>query len=360
MDRLERYVAATLAGSCLGALVFMQFLSMLVDLLMQGPEYFALAQQEGRGTLGLVGSFLWFHACFAPVLFVTVAPFVTVIGTMFGLVRLLAANEIVPMLFVGRSMYRILRPAVVIALLIAAAMAATWEFVIPNLAATLRRTRATLAGTEGGVVLDQLILRVPGRADRILAAYRYDHARMRLESVHVLDRGADPQDTALITATAADWNPERRVWELTDGVERRGNALEPVATVDLAGIDPELLVRSEKEARQTAELSYSDLLELRALRPGRADFAIAFHHHLTFPLANLLLLLLALPFAISFERGSKIGRILVAILICAGYFVSTLICQSLGQRELDPLTAAWAPTVLFGSFGIVLASTLRT
>lgn len=360
MGRLDRYVTATLAGSCIGALLFLQFLSMLIDLVAKGPDYFAAGGEAGRGGLAVLGSWLAFHAFFAPVLFVTVAPFATVIGVMFGIARLMAGNEVAPMLFIGRSLFRVLRPAAVLAIAMALAMVGVWQFVIPNLAEPLRERRAELQGKEHEFVLQQIIVRVPGQERRILTASAYEHAKLQLRDVYVLDRGVDPQDSGLIRAARAEWNPEQRVWELTDGFERRGEQMVPVQSLALGGLDPDLLVRSEKEARQVTELSYTDLAELQQMRPGRADYKVAFHQHITHPLANLILLLLAVPFAVTFERGSRIARIVAAVAICAAYFVLTLACQSLGQRGLDPLTAAWAPTILFGSFGIVLTSSIRT
>ena len=88
---------------------------------------------------------------------------------------------------------------------------------------------------------------------------------------------------------------------------------------------------------------------------------IAFHYRLTWPLANLVLLLLALPFAVHFERGSKIGRVILAIAICGGYLVVDLTCQNLGRQEyLHPIVASWTPTILFGSLGMVMFGGMRT
>ena len=67
--------------------------------------------------------------------------------------------------------------------------------------------------------------------------------------------------------------------------------------------------------RQSLELSYSQLLRLQELRPGRRDYVLSFHTHITFALANIVLLLLALPFAVNFERGSRIERIIMAVLL---------------------------------------------
>jgi lipopolysaccharide export LptBFGC system permease protein LptF len=52
--------------------------------------------------------------------------------------------------------------------------------------------------------------------------------------------------------------------------------------------------------------------------------------------------------------------VLIAITLCAGYTLLDITCQSLGQRGLNPVVAAWAPTILFGSLGVVLFGSTRT
>jgi lipopolysaccharide export system permease protein len=88
---------------------------------------------------------------------------------------------------------------------------------------------------------------------------------------------------------------------------------------------------------------------------------MALHRHITYPLANLVLLLLGLPFAIHFERGSRIERVLGAIGMCAAYLLFDLICQNLGYNDwIHPVVAAWSPTILFGSLGVALFSGVKS
>ncbi len=71
--------------------------------------------------------------------------------------------------------------------------------------------------------------------------------------------------------------------------------------------------------------------------------------------------MLALPFAVNFERGRRIERIVFAILICAGYLVVDLICQNLAfDNHIHPIVAAWTPTIVFGSLGAVVFGGMRS
>ena len=122
-----------------------------------------------------------------------------------------------------------------------------------------------------------------------------------------------------------------------------------------------MLLQQSRETVDPETMSYTDLVHLIEARPNRADVRLALHRHITYPLANILLLLLALPMAVRYERGSRIDRILAAIAMCGGYFLVDLVCQRLGQREwLHPIVAAWTPTIVFGSLGVVLFSSTRS
>ena len=75
----------------------------------------------------------------------------------------------------------------------------------------------------------------------------------------------------------------------------------------------------------------------------------------------IILLLLALPFGLRFERGSKTERIFFALVICGAYLVTDSVTRNMGTGGfLHPVIAAWFPTVLFGSLGAVMYDSVRT
>ncbi len=303
-----------------------------------------------------------------PVLFVTVSPFVTVIAGMFAVSRLMAQNEVVPMLFTGRPIVRVLRPVLAMGVLSALMTAATWEFVVPYTTESLRSARLVFSGGHAGTTIDGIILKFDeGDQRRTLFCSRYDFERLRMEHVRLLRSGEGPADLVVLSADSATWNPEREEWELTGGklLERdptgESKSREtPQKTLKLPGLTPELLDQTAMEGRETMELSYSDLRLLQQLRPGRREYVLAFHAHITYALANVVLLLLSLPFAVHFERRSRVERVVMAVAVCAVYLVTDLICQRLGQSYLHPVLAAWIPTILFGSVGVASFSGVQS
>jgi lipopolysaccharide export LptBFGC system permease protein LptF len=88
---------------------------------------------------------------------------------------------------------------------------------------------------------------------------------------------------------------------------------------------------------------------------------VLLHYHLTFPLSNLLLLLLGLPFVLRPGSRSLLLGMVIAIMICGAYFAFDAMCRNFGEKgELHPVLAAWFGVIFFGSLGIVLLDSVKT
>ncbi|MBK8979210.1 MAG: LptF/LptG family permease [Planctomycetes bacterium] len=360
LGRLDRYVGRIVLGSYVAGLVFMTMLFTLMDLLVNLQRYMDAAQESGTGSWQLIGALGWFYLLGLPVVFLTIAPFVTVIAAMFAVSRLMAANEVVPMLFTGRGILRVLTPVFLVAGTAAGGMAIVWEFVVPDLNAPLAAAARALEGKDADSTLRDVVIKVSQGAEQTLFVDRYYPVEQRMKGVWVIDRGSTAQDVAQILAREAVWDPAASDWRLTDGRFRTPDRSTPRELLGLKGVTPDLLWRSGKEGRETVLLSYSELQDLRSLRPQRTDLVIAFHTHITFPIANIILLLLALPFAVYMERGRRVERIVFSIVVCGAYLVFDLTCQQLGRSMLHPVLASWLPTILFGSLGVAFFGGIRT
>jgi lipopolysaccharide export system permease protein len=282
---------------------------------------------------------------------------VTVIGCNFAISRLMTQNEVQPMLFVGRSMARVLRPALICGALVGLAMAACWQWVVPHIAAEVAEAQGAFLG--GDRTIKNVVLET--RSEQGFAGLRvrhYDPERRELEGVQLLRVGRAFDDPRLICADRARWDERLRDWRLELDTK---DGIKDIAVLGTPDWTPKVIRQRGQENIDPDVFSYDELLEMRRARPNRVDVAMALHRHVTYPLANLILLLLALPFAIHFERGGRVERVLGAIGVCAAYLLFDLICQNLGHTGyLHPVVAAWSPTILFGSLGVMMFSSLRS
>ncbi|MBM4063805.1 MAG: LptF/LptG family permease, partial [Planctomycetes bacterium] len=137
MSRLDRYVGRIVAGAFGAGLLFFLFLTIVMDLLGNIGRYVNHGAKHGLSALDLAAYLAAYYCQLLPVLFTTITPFVTVIACMFAVARLQGANEVVPMLFTGRSTQRVLRPMLLCGALAGLGMAACWQWMVPHVGASL-------------------------------------------------------------------------------------------------------------------------------------------------------------------------------------------------------------------------------
>lgn len=357
MSLLDRYVGRIAAGAFGAGLLFFTFLMVVLDLLGNITRYVNHAAK-----LGLSGiDFAWFlggyYAKFLPVLVTMVAPFVTVIAGMLTVARLQGANEVVPMLFVGRSTRRVLLPILAMGVCAGLGMAVCWQWVVPQVGGSLME--ATLVLNEGRSSQRNLVVESGAPERTGLFAREYEPSERTMRGVAMLRDGGD--NAVLVLAERAWFDPGRGDWQLTGGVEQTRAGERPLAWLGRPDLTPQVLLQRGREQIDPESQSYTELLATIAARPNRVSVRLALHRHLAAPFANVILLLLALPCAVSFERQRRAGRLLVAIALCAGFTLANLACQSFGEHGfLSPVVAAWLPTVVFGALGAALWGGMRT
>ncbi|MEZ5967375.1 MAG: LptF/LptG family permease [Planctomycetota bacterium] len=362
---MDRYVGSAVLGAYIATATSFFVVATLFEVLANGGKY----ARNARNVLGVEGwdlvAVLAEHEAYKiPVLFLTFAPYATVIACMFGVTRMSAANELVPMVFSGRSMFRILRPAVLVAVASGLSMACLWQWGGSLVNDRYLRLHALLdEGEELEESAKHVLVRAGVAGEQVLHCARYLPGERKMEGVTLYDRGVGGGPPAIVRAKQAQWDDGASAWSLTEGERRVGNRVLPLESLALKGMEPDVVRRLGRGADPdyVQMLSYTEIDELRGLRPGRHDLLMAYHLHFATPLSCVILVLLTLTLAVHFERGSKVGRVIVAIFVCAAFLVFDLACRNLGLRQfVHPVVAAWTPSIVFGAFGVLSYSGIRT
>lgn len=361
MTLLDRYVWRIVLGAFGAGLLFFLFLTILLDLFNSLPKYAARAAEHGLGSIDLAAYLAVYYVKLLPVLFTSVTPFVSVIAGMFTVARLQTANEVVAMLFVGRSIRRVLRPILLCGALGGVAMAACWQWVVPHVGASIVEAESFLRESrpEYRRLVHEVESPVGGETLR-LYVHTFDPAAAKMRGVRMLSESPLEIENSQLSADAATWDEARKDWRLDGGRITTRAGERPVEWLGRPELTPALLLQRSRDHIDPETLSYSDLLDLVRTRPNDPSFRLALHRHVTYTLSCVLLLLLALPMAVFYERGSRLRRLLAAIALCGGYALMDLTCQSLGRQGLHPVVAAWSPVIVFGSLGVVLWTGTKT
>ncbi|MBM3978104.1 MAG: YjgP/YjgQ family permease [Planctomycetes bacterium] len=358
----DRYVARLYAASYLTAFLLIVGLFLILDLSTNLDEYVKPAADGSSPPGTLVLRYYLLHV---PFLYLQVAPFVALVAGLFSVSRLLKDNELVAALGAGVSAQRVLAPILCGGLLLAAGMF------------TLRQWAAERLSFERDLVRDALVERRAAPEyenvwlkDRAGSTVRL--GRLRLggggEAAEVGDLWALVSSGGTwisLRAERARWDARAELWRLEGGqrevvssFEQRTEPLPSLTEVRFTPYDAWLAQRGRDAP---LDLSFGQARDLAERDPDNKNFQTLLHYHLTFPLANLVLLLVGLPFLLRFERSRGLEGVVVGFLLCLFYYGADFVCRSLGMEgQLSPLLACWLPLLFFGSLGVVLYGSARS
>jgi lipopolysaccharide export system permease protein len=113
-----------------------------------------------------------------------------------------------------------------------------------------------------------------------------------------------------------------------------------------------------KSAKKPLSMNYFELRDyisrLKKIGEKVSRELVQLHLKISFPFANLIILLFCVPLVTASSRSRGRGLIFgLGLLVCFLYLSALRICQSLGYNEiLSPLAAAWLPNLVFLIIGI--------
>jgi lipopolysaccharide export system permease protein len=172
--------------------------------------------------------------------------------------------------------------------------------------------------------------------------------------------------TSRLDARRAHWTPDG--WELSDGAFREFGRNGEVQTVPfvMTAIDlQEEIETFTKIQKQTGAMSYRELRDyidrLEATGFQVKKYMVQLYSKLSFPLVNLVMVLVAIPFSLQSPRGGRLFGVALAIAIMAGYLVVHYVALAFARADLlPPLMAAWTANIIFLGLGTSLLLRART
>ncbi len=367
---LDRYVARTFLSTFGVVLFFILAIFTVITVILRIDS--VLEVQEGLAVRGLSGASVLGRYCLLslPFILLQFLPFVTVIAGAISFVRLMRSNEIVPMIAAGRSPGRIAVPVFVAGGVLVLGMYAMQQWAVARVSDAHYHLESLLEGRYDGEC--DSLPQVADRDGNSWSVEVYTPLRKRMRGARVI-RFRDSttgRDAGTLEVPAADylvdgpggegWYATEAVLVAAEGVGRR-ETLPPDRPLPIV-LRPEDLERKVVETIRSGHraLSIGGAAAFARENPDDPAAQVGFHSLLTWPLANLLLLLLCLPFIFRMGDRNLFVALGIALLLSAGYFMADHLCRDLGVRgTLPPLLAAWLPVVLAVSAALAIRDALR-
>ncbi|HPF14649.1 MAG: LptF/LptG family permease [Planctomycetes bacterium] len=357
--RLDRYVTSHFIASYSTALFLLLGLFLIMDLTSNLDDFLEVDAQGHKAPAGVL---IRYYLLKLPFLFLEVAPFITLMAGMFTVNRLLKKNEVTPVLSSGVSVHRMLVPVFLCGCVLAVSMFALREIVVSNIADKRDALQFQLKHPSEERVLEAVAVHELSGNTVFLERFYPDSNPPRVEELSAALLDGDR--TISIQAEAAYWDPEAKVLRLQNGhrsvVGSKEVVREDLDVLEGFAFTPQL-AKTYYRARNPMDLSFSEVQELMSREPEDSAFNTLWHYLLTFPLANLVLLLVGLPVLFQYERGKGAERMALGGIFCIFYFAVDFVFRSLGLGGgLSPILAGWIPILIAGSLGIALTDGIRT
>ncbi len=314
---------------------------------------------------------LAYYANRIPQVFLDVTPIALMIAVLILLTVMEQQRELTALKAAGISLYRLAVPVLLVAALGAGGLWTLGEFIVPDSNREAQRLRDVIRGTDTARSYRSSdrqwllsrddesfynFLRYDGETQTLIRLTLFQIDKNMNLKFHLFTQRARFLDGKWI----ADSGWFRRFYPDGSDVFRRITG--PMELNIEEG--PEYF---GQEYRRPSEMTAGDLrnyiheLVDSGYRP--ANLVVQWHQKFTYPLSAFVMVLLALPFALSRggRRVSTMQGVAIALMLGIAYFMVVALFGKLGEVEiLPPIVGAWSPVVLALLFAVNRLTALRT
>ena len=356
---IDRYLLRQYLGFMGIALVVAAALFFVIDLLQTLDRYL-----RAKPPLLYIAEHFLYRT---PVAVHEALPIVMLVATIFMFLTLTRYHELTALKAAGISLYRVSAPILLLGVAVAVGSGFFQELALPIL-------------NERGDEVDQVKIR--GLRPRHLQLrsriwlrsgdtrfYRVEllsPTTGELYGVTVLEIDDQFRLVNRLDARRARWTPAG--WEVSDGAFREVMPGGQVNTVPFkhAAIElEESFGDFTQTQKQVSAMSYLELRDYVNRLQGAGfqvhRYLVDLYSKLSSPLKNLIMVLVAIPFALQSPRGGRLFGVGLAIALMAAYTVVHYVALAFSRADLlPPLLAAWTANIVFLGIGASLFLRART
>ena len=348
MTLLDRYIIRQFLITALFALVAVLVIFIVIDAMEKLDDF--IDKQAGWT---IVAQYYFF---FIPEIIKLISPVAILLASLFVTARMSTQNEIAAMKSGGISLYRLMLPYVVVALLISIGSVYFNGWIVPKANRqkfTIERDylRKDVINASGSNIFIQ------DSPTRIVSLGYFDDSRNFASRVSIQD--FDPLDQTImvgrVDAASMAWDSTARLWILHNGVRRTFDGpLETYMTFEnqsagLLHFSPEDL---RKKAEKPDEMDYYTLKEFikNQERAGQdvSRWQVDHYSKISFPFASVIVVLFGVPFASVRRRGGVGVQLGISLLVSFIYLIFMKVSQVFGYNgDIQPLLTAWLANIVF-------------
>ena len=313
-----------------------------------------------------VGDILLFYATYLPSYFSIALPIALLLSLLFVLSQLHRGNEITAMRSAGLNIFAVTRWLWVSCIIFCGISLLLNAHVVPtSIEASNRllenfqiRDEARKAASKGDLGIVNSVTFDNQREGRMWFFNRYSRVTKTAYGVTVSELDRARHERARLMAREAYLDQATRSWVFTDGREMKfepesGELIASVAFARKAVAqfheEPTLMLLIDRRPAQLSLFQLRQIVEYfeAEANPKVLPYAVRYYGVLADALVPLIILGMAIPFAVAGVRVSPTVGVSKSIGLFFFYYILNTIATSLGGSGLmDPLWAAWLPNIV--------------
>jgi lipopolysaccharide export system permease protein len=358
MKLLDRYLIRQFFINALFALVAVTVIFVVIDALEHLDDFI-----DKQATMAIVAQYYFY---FIPEIIKLIMPVALLLASLFVTARLSTQYELTAMKSSGISLYRIMTPYVVVALLVSAASVYFNGWIVPS--ANKKKLNIERAYFRKDLIaMYSANLYFQDSPTRILSMGYFDDSRNTASRVSIQDF-SDIDRTVLVgrvDAISMAWDTTARSWVLIQGTRRSfrdgKEQLEEFSTLPAGRLhfNPDDLRKKQEKPDEMDYYTMKYFIEDQK-RAGQdvAKWQVDFYSKISFPFASVIVVLFGVPFSSIRRRGGVGVQLGISLLICFIYLIFMKVSQVFGYNgDINPLLTAWLANIFF--FAAAVYVTLR-
>ncbi len=306
-----------------------------------------------------LSQFLLYYLYFIPFVIKITLPIAVLLSALFALNSFAQNDEIIAQLAAGISLYRILRPVLIVSLFISILSGLFDEFVVPlsnQKRLDLYNYEISHKARPSEKSRSNIFVQDSTGRKYVIKYYNGKSKEARSVSIQTFDNS---RLSERIDAKKMIWKDGR--WLLKDGrVRIFKNQDETFYTFkdsvfSQTELKPNdlLIIQKKPEEMSLRELNYF-IKNQRMIGSDVKKWLVERHLKISVPFINFIVVLLIAPFAARKKRSGIGLSFGVSLLISFIYFIIIRFGQVLGyQGTLSPLLAAWMGNIIFFTLGLI-------
>lgn len=308
-------------------------------------------------------------AAYLPVSIFEIFPVATLLGILFSISDFVQKGEYTAVRSAGINPMRIFSPLLLAGLLISTSVVILNDRILPKSIENVNRIYYREVRNIPDYNMrswDNLVLN--GRDNRMFFINHYNYKKQLLSRI-VINEYTKGRKTRQIDAREMSWDGNTGLWLLRDGIIREFSDEGDDITHETPFKEHSLklperpadFIPREKDAE---EMNYRELKGLIAKLkqmglPWKKEL-VDLHMKLAYPMANLIVMLIGLPFALLIRKSGKMLNFAFALMIAFSYWTAISFGRSMGETgAFPPILGAWFANIIFGTAGIITLLKIR-